>query len=130
MKLTRINDNNNNNNNNMPTPCIGYCCGRQIRPVEEQPKQRVIGERYCLAEKGSHTKEVLAVLGLQSVKCLVRNEKFSTPSDIARRICFGWTSPSLGYGRICPHNNYLEWFIQISFHPFNFLSTFSHDYEA
>ena len=53
-----------------------------------------------LAEKGSYTKEVLAVLGLQSVclsvKCLVRNEKLSTPSELARRICLGWTSPSLG----------------------------------
>ena len=44
-----------------------YCCGLQIRPVEEQFKQRVIGKRYCISRKGSHTKEVLAVLGLQSV---------------------------------------------------------------
>ena len=27
------------------------CCGLQIRPVEEQLKQRVIGERYCISRK-------------------------------------------------------------------------------
>ena len=43
------------------------CCGLQIRPVEEQLKQQVIGNVIVLAEKGSHTKEVQAVLGLQSV---------------------------------------------------------------
>ena len=26
-------------------------CGLQIRPVEEQLKQRVIGERYCISRK-------------------------------------------------------------------------------
>ena len=52
-----------------------YCCGIQIRPVEEQLKQRVIGERYCISKKkGSHTKEVLAVLGLQSV-CKMSSKK-------------------------------------------------------
>ena len=39
------------------------CHGFLIRPVEEQLKQRLIGERYCISrKKGSHTKEVLAVL--------------------------------------------------------------------
>ena len=28
-----------------------YCCGLQIRPVEEQLKQRVIGKRYCISRK-------------------------------------------------------------------------------
>ena len=28
-----------------------FCCGFQIRPVEEQLKQRVIGERYCINRK-------------------------------------------------------------------------------
>ena len=38
--------------------------------MEEQLKQRVIGERYSInRKKGSPTKEVLAVLGLQLV-CL------------------------------------------------------------
>ena len=27
------------------------CCGLQIRPVEEQLKQRVIGKRYCISRK-------------------------------------------------------------------------------
>ena len=27
------------------------CCGLQIRPVEEQLKQRVMGERYCISRK-------------------------------------------------------------------------------
>ena len=43
------------------------CCGLQIRPVEEQLKQRVIGELYCINRKRSHTKELLAVLGLSNV---------------------------------------------------------------
>ena len=47
---------------------VWYCCGLQIRQVEDQLKQRVIGERYCITRKnGSHTKEVLAILGLQPV---------------------------------------------------------------
>ena len=42
--------------------------------MEEQLK-RVIGERYCISrKKGSHTKEVLAVLGLQSV-CQISRKK-------------------------------------------------------
>ena len=49
------------------------CCGLQIRPVEEQLKQRV--NVIVLAEKGSHTKEVLAVLGLQSVSQMSRKER-------------------------------------------------------
>ena len=49
------------------------CRGLQIRPVEEQLKQRVIGECYCISRK-SHTKEVLAVLGLQSV-CQMSHKK-------------------------------------------------------
>ena len=30
---------------------MGYCCGLQIRLVEEQLKQRVIGKRYCISRK-------------------------------------------------------------------------------
>ena len=30
---------------------VYYCCGLQIRPVEEQLKQRVIGKRYCISRK-------------------------------------------------------------------------------
>ena len=57
--------------------CVCVCvCGLQIRPVEEQLKQRAIGERYCISkEKGSHTKEVLAVLGLQSVCQMFRKKR-------------------------------------------------------
>ena len=51
------------------------CRGLQIRPVEEQLKQRVIGKRYCISRKRSHTKEVLAVLGLQSVCQMSRKER-------------------------------------------------------
>ena len=49
---------------------IGYCCDLQIRPVEEQLKQRVIGERYCISRKR------------KSYKCLVRNE-LSSPSELS-----------------------------------------------
>ena len=90
------------------------CCGLQIRPVEEQLKQRVIGGRYCISrKKGSHTKEVLAVLGLQSVCQMSRKKRevfFPERSSSAkgRRICLGWMSPSLGYGRICPHSNMIS----------------------
>ena len=43
-----------------------YCCGLQIRPVEEQLKQRVIGKRYCISRKrksykGSTSRARLAV---------------------------------------------------------------------
>ena len=31
--------------------CVCVCCGLQIRPLEEQLKQRVIGERYCISRK-------------------------------------------------------------------------------
>ena len=52
------------------------CCGLQIRPVEEQLKQRVIGERYCISrKKGSHTKEVIAVLDLQTVCEMSRKKR-------------------------------------------------------
>ena len=46
------------------------CCGLQIRLVEEQLKQR-----YSISRKGSHTKEVLAVLGLQSVFQMSRKKR-------------------------------------------------------
>ena len=46
---------------------VTICCGLQIRPMEEQLKQRVIGKRY--------TKVVLAVLGLQSVCQMSRKER-------------------------------------------------------
>ena len=55
---------------------MGVCWGLQIRPVEEQLKQRVIGERYCISrKKRSHTKEVLAVRGLQSVCQMSRKKR-------------------------------------------------------
>ena len=31
--------------------CLYYCCGLQIKPVEEQLKQRVIGQYYCISRK-------------------------------------------------------------------------------
>ena len=31
--------------------CVCVCCGLQIRPVEEQLKQRAIGERYYISRK-------------------------------------------------------------------------------
>ena len=42
------------------------CCGLQIRPIEEQLKQRVIGKRYCInrkrrSYKGSTSRARLAV---------------------------------------------------------------------
>ena len=45
---------------------ICTCCGLQIRPVEEQLKQRVIGKRYCISRKrksykGSTSRARLAV---------------------------------------------------------------------
>ena len=56
--------------------CVCACCGLQIRPVEERLKQRLIGERYCInRKKGSHIKEVLAVLGLQSVCQMSRKKR-------------------------------------------------------
>ena len=62
-----------------------YCCGLQIRPVEEQLKQQVIGERYCMSrKKGSHTKEVLAVLGLQSVCQMSRKKREVVFSERAK----------------------------------------------
>ena len=30
---------------------ISQCCGLQIKPVEEQLKQQVIGKRYCISRK-------------------------------------------------------------------------------
>ena len=36
--------------------CCHNCCGLQIRPVEEQLKQRVICERYCISRKGKSYK--------------------------------------------------------------------------
>ena len=52
------------------------CCGLQIRPVEEQLKQRVTGERYCISRKGKSYKGSTSRSRL--VKCLVRNEKLSS----------------------------------------------------
>ena len=45
---------------------VTYSCGLQIRPVEEELKQRVIGKRYCLSRKrksykGSTSRARLAV---------------------------------------------------------------------
>ena len=63
---------------------VGNCCGLQIRPVEEQLKQRVIGKRYCISKKRkSYTGGTSrARLASPSVKCLVRNEKLSPPSEL------------------------------------------------
>ena len=62
-----------------------YCCGLQIRPVKEQPKQWVVGERFCISrKKGSHTKEVLAVLGLQSVWQMSRKKREVVFSERAK----------------------------------------------
>ena len=36
---------------------ILICCGLQIRAVEEQLKQRVIGERYCINRKKEVTQK-------------------------------------------------------------------------
>ena len=54
---------------------FGMCCGLQIKLAEEQLKQREIGNVILLAEKGSHTKELLAVLGLQSVCQMSRKKR-------------------------------------------------------
>ena len=69
------------------------CCCLQIRPVEEQLKQRVIGQRYCInRKKGSHTKEVLAVLGSQSV-CQISHKKreviFSERAKLGKYVWVG-----------------------------------------
>ena len=48
------------------------CCGLHIGTLKQQPKQQI--NVIVLAEKGSHTKEVLAVLGLQSVCQMSRKE--------------------------------------------------------
>ena len=59
-----------------------YCrCGLQVRPVEEQLKQRVIGERYCISRKRKSYKGSTSRSRL--VKCLVRNKKLSSPSDLS-----------------------------------------------
>ena len=64
---------------------LNTCCGLQIRPVEEQLKQRVIDERYCFSrKKGSHTKEVLAVPGLQSVCQMSRKKQEVVFSERAK----------------------------------------------
>ena len=63
-----------------------YCCGLQIRPVEEQLKQRVIGKRYCISRKRSHTKEVLAGLGLQFVSR--KGREVVSPSELSSENMF------------------------------------------
>ena len=35
----------------LPQILLYICCGLQIRPVEEQFKQRVIGKHYCISRK-------------------------------------------------------------------------------
>ena len=53
--------------------------------MEEQLKQRVIGERYCInRKKGSHTNEMLAVLGLQSVCQMSRKKREVVFSERAK----------------------------------------------
>ena len=39
-----------------------------------------------------------------------QNEEGSSPSELVRKICLGWTSPYFGYGRICPHNTHSQTF--------------------
>ena len=62
--------------NSFESPCR-HCCGPQIRPVEEQLKQRVIGKRYCISRKGKSYKGSTsrAQACSPSVKYPVRNEK-------------------------------------------------------
>ena len=57
------------------------CCGLQIRLVEQQLKQRVIGECYCISRKRKSYKGSTSRSRL--VKCLVRNEKLSSPSELS-----------------------------------------------
>ena len=54
---------------------LHLCCGLQIRPVEKQLNQLVIRKRYCISRKRNHTKEVLAVLCLQSVSQMSCKER-------------------------------------------------------
>ena len=49
------------------------CCGLQIRPVEEQLKQRVIGECYCFSRKRKSYKGSTSCSRL--VKCLIRKRE-------------------------------------------------------
>ena len=51
-----------------------------FRPVEEQLKQRVMAERYCISRKRKSYKGSTSRSRL--VKCLVRNEKLSSPSEL------------------------------------------------
>ena len=66
------------------------CCGLQIIPVEEQLKQRVIGERYCISRKKEVIQknyEPFSAFSL-SVICLVKNEKLSSPSELSSASMF------------------------------------------
>ena len=63
--------------------------------MEEQLKQRVIGERYCVSRKKEVIqKEVLAVLGLQFVCQMYRKKR--EVFFLERRICLGCRSPCCG----------------------------------
>ena len=42
---------------------------------------------------------------------MVGNEKLSSPSELISENMLGWMSPSLGYGRLCPHNKNRDFFI-------------------
>ena len=57
------------------------CISLQIRLVEEQLKQQVIGERYCISRKRKSYKGSTSHSRL--VKCLVRNEKLSSLSKLS-----------------------------------------------
>ena len=75
----------------------------------------MIGERYCISRKrklykGSTSRAQLAVR-LSNVS--KRTGSCPSRASLAQRICLGWTSPSLGYGRICPHNNFFLLYIYI-----------------
>ena len=82
-----------------------HCCVLQIRPVEEQLKQRVIGKRYCISRKrksikGSTSRARLTVC--LSVKCLVRNEKLS-PSELSLENMFSLDESIFGvWGDMSP----------------------------
>ena len=75
----------------------------------------MIDERYCISRKRKSYKGRTSRSRL--VKCLVRNEKLSSPSELSSANMF-----KLGYDRICPHNKFvgnilkkpeLIWFIII-----------------
>ena len=51
------------------------CCGLQIRPVEEQLKQQLIGKRYCISRKRKSYKGSTGRARVQSVCQISRKER-------------------------------------------------------